>query len=305
MTYSHKVVHTPILASDDLLSKDPATLTTYEPGEPSQSPSPAISLRDVSRHFTSDKRESGLFTALSDVDLEVDAGTIVCLIGPSGCGKSTVLNMAAGLLPPSSGEVLYRNEPIKSINTSAGYITQKDNLLPWRLVERNVGLALELQGVPRAERSERVNEALETVGLGEFRRYYPAQLSGGMRKRATLARTFIYEPETMLMDEPFGALDAQMKVHLQSALLKLWERKRQTVLFVTHDLEEAIAVGDRVVVFGTKPGRIVHEEAIDIPRPRNIVELRSTPDFMSTVARLWRHLAVEVEKTMPSVDSTT
>lgn len=195
--------------------------------------------------------------------------------------------MAAGLLRPTHGVALHRGSPIDRVNTSVGYLTQQDHLLPWRNVERNVGLALELQGVDRSERQARVTEALSMVGLQGFSRSYPSQLSGGMKKRAALARLLIYEPETLLLDEPFGALDAQLRMVMQAELLRIWDVRQMTVLFVTHDLEEAILVADEIVVFGTQPGRIIHTEVVDIARPRDLTVLRTDPKFQEIWSRLW------------------
>ncbi|MDQ6525232.1 ABC transporter ATP-binding protein [Nocardioides sp. LHD-245] len=246
----------------------------------------AISFRAISKVFVTPDADQ--FTAIHGIDLEVEAGSFVCIVGPSGCGKSTLLNMTAGLLQPSSGEVLYRGAPIKGANTDVGYMTQKDNLLPWRTVRKNVLLALEIsKTVPVRQRKERVDAVLADVGLGRFADRYPAELSGGMRKRVSLARSLVYSPRTLLMDEPFGALDAQLRLVLQEQLLELWERERKTMLFVTHDIEEAILLADRVVVFGTNPGRIVHVEEITLERPRSLLELRQLPEFNQIWSRLW------------------
>lgn len=240
---------------------------------------------DVSQYFLDPDDEP--FLAVDGIRLTVPTGRFITIIGPSGCGKSTLLNMAAGLLRPTQGRVLHRGRPIDGVNTTVGYLTQHDHLLPWRSLEKNVGLALEVQGVNVRERKRRVEEMLSLVGLEGFAKSYPAQLSGGMRKRAALARLLIYEPETLLMDEPFGALDAQLRLVLQAELLRLWESKKKTVLFVTHDLEEAILMADEVVVFGTKPGRIIHTETVDLPRPRDLAALRADPRFTVIWKRLW------------------
>jgi NitT/TauT family transport system ATP-binding protein len=252
-----------------------------------RAPQHEYEFRRVEKRFES---VDGTFTAVTDISLAIEQGTFVSIIGPSGCGKSTLLNMSAGLMRPSEGEVLYRGEPIRGINTSVGYMTQQNNLLPWRTLEKNVGIALEIQGVSRSERKERVAEVLHTVGLDGFGRRYPSQLSGGMQKRAAIARTLIYRPDTLLMDEPFGALDAQLRLSLQRELVDIWEHDKKTVLFVTHDLEEAILLSDRVVVFGTKPGRIIHIEDITLPRPRDLVTLRGDSHFTEVWERLWRLL---------------
>jgi NitT/TauT family transport system ATP-binding protein len=246
----------------------------------------AISFDGISKVFVSPDADQ--FTAIENIDLDVAEGSFVCIVGPSGCGKSTLLNMAAGLLQPSSGSVTYRGRTLRGPNTDVGYMTQKDNLLPWRTVRKNVQLALEISGGLRArEVRERVDQALADVGLTRFADRYPAELSGGMRKRVALARSLVYRPRTLLMDEPFGALDAQLRLTLQEQLLDLWSRERTTMLFVTHDIEEAILLADRVVVFGTDPGRIIHVEPIALERPRHLLELRQLPEFNEVWSRLW------------------
>jgi NitT/TauT family transport system ATP-binding protein len=251
-------------------------------------PSPAaVSFESVDMAFVSENQE---FLALRGVNLEIRHGRFVCLLGPSGCGKSTLLNLAAGLTTPTAGRVLFDGVPLRGVNHEVGYITQKDNLLPWSRVEDNVGIALAVRGVRRAERRRRVGEMLDTVGLTGFARRYPAQLSGGMRKRVTLARTLIYNPSTLLMDEPFGALDAQLRAAMQAELLRLWERDRKTVIFVTHDVEEALLLADEIVVLGSNPGRILDTFPVDLDRPRDIVALRTSARFPALVQQLWSML---------------
>lgn len=262
-------------------------------GEPGAAPTtPELQFENVGKLFLSPT--SGPNLAVTDISLTVPAGKFVCIVGPSGCGKSTLLNMVAGLMQPSRGRVTYRGEVVSGINTSVGYMTQKDNLLPWRTLYKNIAISLEIQRVPRKQIKARVEAMLERVGLETYGGYYPSQLSGGMRKRAILARTLIYDPDTLLMDEPFAALDAQRRLLLQSDLLRIWERDRKTVLFVTHDLEEAIALADQIVVFGTNPGRIIHVEDVDMPRPRNIVTMRHQPEFNDLWHRMWALLEEQI-----------
>ncbi|XAS74361.1 ABC transporter ATP-binding protein [Micrococcaceae bacterium Sec5.1] len=237
---------------------------------------------------------SGSFVAVRDIDLQVRPGEFVSIIGPSGCGKSTLLNMAAGLLDPSEGTVSYSGKPVQRTNTDVGYVTQKDSLLPWRTVERNVGLPLELHKIPKDERKQRVSQMLRRVGLEKFAKHYPSQLSGGMRQRAMLAQTWVYGPHTLLMDEPFGALDALLRTQLQADLLEMWQREQKTILFVTHDLEEAILMADRVVVFSAAPGTILHVESVNFERPRDLMELRSTREFVDIWKRLWNLLETQI-----------
>jgi NitT/TauT family transport system ATP-binding protein len=237
-------------------------------------------------------------TALQPVDLAVGTQEFVALVGPSGCGKSTTLNLIAGLLRPSAGQVLYDGAPINGLNRRVGYITQKDTLLPWRTAAANIGVALELQAraVPKAEARERVAQLIDLVGLRGFENHYPGELSGGMRKRVALARTLIYEPECLLMDEPFGALDAQLKLLMQDQLQQLVHQRRMTVLFVTHDLGEAIALADRVVVFSARPGRIRAIRDVALPRPRDVFKMRFTEAFGRLHEALWDELKDEVAK---------
>lgn len=249
--------------------------------------SPMLTFEHVSKRFF--KRGSP-FEALADADFQVKAGEFVSIVGPSGCGKSTLLNIAAGLMKPSSGRALYRGQPIDSVNTKVGYVTQSDTLLPWRTVNQNVGIPLEIQKVERASRARRVSEILELVGLTGFEEHYPSELSGGMRKRVVLARTLVYEPETVLMDEPFGALDAQLKLVLQSELLRIWNDVGMTIMFVTHDLSEAAMLSDRVVAVSSRPGRIRAIQEVNIPRPRDVFEVRFNEHFGNVYHELWEIL---------------
>jgi NitT/TauT family transport system ATP-binding protein len=262
-------------------------------GSGTPAPSTIISVNGVHKEFGDSRKP---FIALGDVNLTIERGQFVCLVGPSGCGKSTLLNLIAGLDRPSSGHITYDGKRIDRVNSRVGYITQNDNLLPWRTLRKNVDLPLEIRHVPKAERAERSLEIIRRVGLEGFEDRFPAQLSGGMRKRVTLARTLVYDPETLLMDEPFGAVDAQMRMSLHADLLRIWERNRKTVIFVTHDLEEAMALGDRVVVMGTNPGRVLHSEQISFDRPRDVFSLRADPEFLEVQARLWDILGSELRR---------
>jgi NitT/TauT family transport system ATP-binding protein len=233
---------------------------------------------------------------LDSLSLEVSQGEFLAVVGPSGCGKSTLLNMTAGLLRPSAGEIYYRETRLQGVNTRVGYITQKDNLFPWRSVEDNIGIALEIRGLGRAQRRDRVAELVQLVGLSGFEKHYPSELSGGMRKRVTLARTLIYDPETLLMDEPFGALDAQLKLILQDELLRLWEATQKTIIFVTHDLTEAVSLANRVVVISARPGRVKMIEKVELPQPRNVFQVRFSPNFGVHFERLWECLREDLRK---------
>jgi NitT/TauT family transport system ATP-binding protein len=229
---------------------------------------------------------------LKDVSLQAKPGEFIALVGPSGSGKSTLLNLLAGLLKVSSGEVIFQGKPVRDVNTHVGYVTQRDNLVPWRSVEGNLALPLEIRRVPAAERRTRVEEAIAQVGLSGFGKHYPNELSGGMRKRVTLARALIYGANTLLMDEPFGALDAQLKLVIEDELMKLWNRAKPTILYVTHDLTEAITLADRVVVFSPRPAQILAIEEIDIPRPRDLNTTRFLPYFREVHEKLWGLLKI-------------
>jgi NitT/TauT family transport system ATP-binding protein len=248
---------------------------------------PAVELRDVGKTFDS---RSGRVVVLNGLNVSLQSGEFLAIVGPSGSGKSTVLNLLAGLDRPTTGAVLCQGEPVAAINTGIGYLTQHDSLLPWRTVVQNIAVPLELRKIDRAEIAARVRELIAQVGLDGFERHYPSQLSGGMRKRAMLARTLIYDPPVLLMDEPFGPLDAQLKLVLQAELLKLWSARRKTVVFVTHDIVEAITLADRVLVFSPRPCQIRLDEPIAIPRPREVHEVRFHPAFEEHYRRIWAAL---------------
>ena len=251
---------------------------------------PILEYRNVSKvFFKGDTRVH----ALRNVTAQVERGELLAIVGPSGCGKSTLLNLTAGLMEPGLGEVLYAGKPVSGVNTRVSYVTQRDNLLPWRTVEDNVTLPFEFGERARTsatERRERVQKYINVVGLKGFEKHYPAELSGGMRKRAQLARSLVYEPDVLLMDEPFGALDAQLKLMLQAELLKTWEGSGKTLVFVTHDLTEAISLADHVIVMSTRPGRVRAIERIALPRPRDVFTIRFLPEFGEYFERLWSAL---------------
>jgi NitT/TauT family transport system ATP-binding protein len=226
-----------------------------------------VELRNVSHAFAGPA--GAALPVLADVSLSIPDGQFVSLIGPSGCGKSTLLNMVAGFLAPSSGEVVYDGEPVAGINRDTGYLTQRDTLLPWRTVRSNVALPLRFRGSSKDETAKLVDEALERVGLADFKNAFPGQLSGGMRSRVMIARTLVYKPRTQLLDEPLGALDALLRMQMQEQLLQMWRWHQSTVMFVTHDIEEALALSDRVVVFSARPARVLADIPISIERPRD------------------------------------
>ncbi|MEU5761268.1 ABC transporter ATP-binding protein [Nocardia sp. NPDC047648] len=256
-----------------------------------------IEFTDIAMTFRDTKRS---FRAIDKLSLAIPRGQFCCVVGPSGCGKSTLLNLAAGLLQPTRGRVCYDGKPVVGVNTRVGYVTQKDNLLPWRTVRANVNLALELRALGKAEISRRTDEVLELVGLTGFGDVYPSQLSGGMRKRVTLARTLVYEPEVILADEPFGALDSQLRTVLQGELLDIRARTNATVLFITHDLGEAIALGDRVLVMSARPSRVLLDEPVNLPTPRDVFSARFDPEYARLHETLWAALSPEVESGVPT-----
>ena len=227
-----------------------------------------IELRDVSKVYPT--RNKGAVRALTGLDLRVEDGEFVTLVGPSGCGKSTILKLVSGLLAPSGGRVLIDGEPVSGPRREMGFVFQTPVLLPWRTVRDNVLLPIEMLGQPVAPLERRADELLEQVGLGEFRKAHPWELSGGMQQRVGICRALIHDPAVLLMDEPFAALDAMTREALGIELLRIWEERRKMVLFVTHSIPEAVLLADRVVVMTPRPGRIAGVVKIDLPRPREI-----------------------------------
>jgi NitT/TauT family transport system ATP-binding protein len=254
-----------------------------------------IAVRNVRKTYGLGGRE---VHAVDGVSFEVVEGEFVALIGPSGCGKSTILNMVAGLLAPTSGELAIDGERVVMgrPNRRVGYVFQRDTVFPWRTVARNIGYGLELAGLPRAERERRVTRMIDAAGLAGFGDAFPLTLSGGMRQRVALMRTLITQPEILLMDEPFGALDTHTKLEMHKILLEIWEREQQTVLFVTHDLAEALTLSDRIVVLSARPGRLKDVFDVKLPRPRDAVALRESAEFAAAFSRIWHSLGEEFRK---------
>ena len=257
----------------------------------------AVRFQDVTCTFTDRHNPSQRYTAVRDVSFEIAAGEFVSVVGPTGCGKSTLLNVAAGLLAPSSGRVEIFGQAISGVNRRAVYMFQAEALLPWRTAEQNVMAGLEFTGVPAAQAKEMSDQWLKRVGLGGFGDRYPHQMSGGMRKRTAMAQTLIMDPDIILMDEPFSALDIQTRQLMENELLNLWQVKQKAVLFITHDLDEAIAMSDRVLVLSAGPGsRPIGEFIIDLPRPRDVAEVRSNARFVELHSDIWAVLRDEVLK---------
>lgn len=256
--------------------------------------STSISLRGVTRRFGS--RDGGdPFTALTDVNLDVAAGEFVVLVGPSGCGKSTLLDLVAGLSPVTEGEVLLDGRPVTGPGLDRGVVFQQYALFPWRTALANVEFTLEAKGLPRRERTRVARDALDLVGLTGFEQRYPHELSGGMKQRVAIARSLAYEPEVLLMDEPYAALDAQTRENLQDELLRIWRRTGTTVVFITHGIDEAVYLGQRVAVMTSRPGRIKQVVDIDLERPTDPgVDLRSEPEFARYRREIWELLHDEV-----------
>ena len=249
-----------------------------------------IDLRHVSKTF---RKQHEAVHAVRDISLTIAQKEIVAIIGPSGCGKSTLLNMIAGLYPPTSGSIVYKGERVADVNTDVGYMTQKDNLLPWRSVRDNIAFPLELSGVEKGERAARADQVIAQLGLDGFAHRYPHELSGGMRKRACLARMLLYGAETALLDEPFAALDAQLKLSMHDLLLDSRLRTGQTVVLVTHDLMEAVTLADRVLVCTRRPASVALEQRIELARPRDVLNVRFTNEFKELYDALWERLRVE------------
>ncbi|MFZ1907465.1 MAG: ABC transporter ATP-binding protein [Burkholderiales bacterium] len=258
---------------------------------------PALALERITCTFAAREDRSKGYTALKDTTLVVAPGEFVSVVGPTGCGKSTLLNVAAGLLKPSAGSVTVNGERLAGINRHAGYLFQADALMPWRTALDNVVAGLGFRGLPRSQALAKGNEWLKRVGLSGFGDRYPHQLSGGMRKRVALAQTLILGPQILLMDEPFSALDIQTRQLMENELLELWSADRKSVVFITHDLEEAIALSDRVIVLSAGPEtHPIGEFAIDLPRPRDVSEIRLTSHFIELHGEIWHRMKSEVLK---------
>lgn len=247
-----------------------------------------IELQHVAKAYFSGGKET---VAVGDVSLNIQEGEFVCIVGPSGCGKSTLLNMIAGFLPATSGVIKVDGQVIKEqLHRSLGYIFQKDTLLPWYTVAQNIALGMHFKAEPKAKVTEKVLQLLELGHLSGFGDAYPHQLSGGMRRRVALLMSLAVEPRILLLDEPFGALDTHTKTHLHRELIDIWQKLGQTVVMVTHDLDEAITLSSRVVVLSSPPSGVLLDEAITIPQPRDVFSLRETPEFIGHFQSIWKVL---------------
>lgn len=267
---------------------------TNEPIGAARNPAPTIAFENVTCSF---ETPEGVYTATKDVSFSIGDGEFVSVVGPTGCGKSTLLNAAAGLLKPAAGRVLIYGEALNGINHRAGYMFQAESLMPWATAIDNVMMSLKFRGVPENEAREAGFDWLERVGLERFADRYPHELSGGMRKRVAMAQTMIADPDILLMDESFSALDIQTRQLMENELLELWQAKKKAVLFITHDLDEAIAMSDRVVVMSAGPAsHPLGSFPIAIPRPRNVAEIRTRADFNECYSAIWEVLREEVLK---------
>ncbi|MGN6550182.1 MAG: ABC transporter ATP-binding protein [Pararhizobium sp.] len=277
-----------------------AAVRTQDAGE--RTKAPAIDLDAVTIAFP--VAGGQIFKAVADARLTVGAEEFVAIVGPTGCGKSTLLNASAGLIRPAGGSVRIFGEMLPALNRQAGYLFQQDALMPWKTALENVAIGLEIAGTPRREARERARDWLGRVGLSAFGERYPHMLSGGQRKRVALAQVLIRDPKIILMDEPFGPLDAQTRLIMGDLLLKLWSEDRKAVLFVTHDLEEAIALADRVVIMSAGPAaRIIGDFPIPLDRPRDIGEIKLEPKFQAAHREIWHMLKQEVMKAYAGVGS--
>ena len=247
---------------------------------------PKLAVNRLSKSF-------GDLEALRNIDLDVARGEFISVVGPSGCGKTTFLRIVAGLEHATAGEVLIDGRAVKAPGSDRGFVFQNDSLLPWRTVLANAIIGREVAGSLGPDDRKRTTELLKLVGLEGFENYYPRQLSGGMRQRVNLARALAIDPEILLMDEPFAALDAQTREIMQTELLRIWQRGQKTVLFVTHQIDEAVFLSDRVLVFARRPGRLQEEVKIALPRPRDL-EIKRTPEFVALVDHIWRLIEHDV-----------
>ncbi|MCC6177331.1 MAG: ABC transporter ATP-binding protein [Chloroflexi bacterium] len=252
--------------------------------------SPKLATRELSKSFVRDEHE---LLVLDNINIAVRPGEFVSLVGASGCGKTTLLRIIDGLLPPTAGEVLLNGRPVRGPATDRGFVFQSDSLLPWRTVIDNVTFGLEIQRISKKEAQTRARDLINLVGLKGFEQHYPLEISGGMRQRVNLARALAVDPEILLMDEPFAALDAQTREIMQGELLKIWQQRQKTVMFVTHQIDEAVLLSDRVIVLRARPGRVKEEVTIDLPRPRHLQDKRS-PAFVGLVDHIWHLIEDEV-----------
>jgi NitT/TauT family transport system ATP-binding protein len=292
------------MADNPQSTADPHTVAVEADGR--------LEVRGVSKSFTRDEETTAVF---EDVSFEVKPGEFLSIVGPSGCGKTTLLRIIGGLTAPTEGEVVIGGKVVDGPGTDRGFVFQQDSLFPWRTLAGNVGFGLEVQGTRsrrggmsrkewKARTDRQVKEAIEMVGLTKFSGHYPHELSGGMRQRVNLARALALGPATLLMDEPFSALDAQTRELMQAELLRIWRQNRSTVIFITHQIDEAVYLSDRVAVMSSGPGRVREMIDIDLPRPRDL-EVKRTPAFIAYTDRIWRQIGQDARRSaaLPAEDS--
>ena len=260
-----------------------------------------LELRNISMQFS---RRGQTFEALRDVSLQVETGEFISIVGASGCGKTTLLRIVDGLRPPTRGEVWVDGRPVDRPGPDRGFVFQQDGLFPWRTIIDNVIFGLEVQGKSKGEARKRADTLLRLVGLNGFEQHFPHELSGGMRQRANLARALTIDPDVLLMDEPFASLDAQTREIMQSELLRIWRSNRKTVLFVTHQIDEAVYLADRVVVMTSRPGQVKAVVDVAIPRPRDL-SVKRTPRFLELVDEIWKMIEEEVKAALHITSSDT
>ena len=275
----------------------PQQLTENSTDAPSKG---AVTVEGVSMVF---RQKGTLLHVLEDVNLNISPGELVCLLGPSGCGKSTLLNLIAGFIKPTDGGVFVDHQRVKKPGADRGFVFQQYSLLPWKTTFENVELGLKIKGVPKLERKDRVEDYLNLVGLYPYRHAYPKQLSGGMQQRASIVRALVNSPSVLLMDEPFAALDAQTRHMMQELLLDIWDRLKTTVIFVTHDIEEAVFLGDRICIMGVQPGRIKAELDVPLVRPRHVDDML-TPEFSQLSREVFDLIREETLKSMELTRAT-
>lgn len=252
---------------------------------------PIIDLSNITKTYRS---KGKTVLALKDVTLPVEQGSFTTIVGPSGCGKSTLLKIIAGISLPYVGHLRFKGKDVTTINTDVGFITQDSNLFPWLTLIENVELALKIRSVSMEQRAQTARKFIDTMQLTGFETHYPFELSGGMQKRGSIIRTLIYDPDVILMDEPFGPLDAQTRLVLQDELLRIWDANKKTILFVTHDLTEAIALSDKVVLFTGRPGTVKRIFDVPLPRPRNVFEIHNERGFNDLYHEIWDHFKTEI-----------
>ena len=251
-----------------------------------------LSLRGVQHCYTS--AEGEVTKAIENIDLEVEKGEFLAIVGASGCGKSTLLNIMCGMFPPTRGEVLIDGESVEKGNHKIGYISQTDTLLPWRKIESKVALGLEIEGMKKTERIQKARELMKASGLQGFEKKYPFELSGGMRKRVVIIRALAQNPDIIYMDEPFGPLDVFTREKLQAEILKMWAERKNTIIYITHDIAEAITLADRIVLLSNRTSKIKAEYRVEMPRPRNIEECKYNPKFLQLERQIWEDIKDEL-----------